>query len=298
MRFGNPTQVERRSRNEASSGHCRSLLALLEEGGAVAVDIIVWNSQGAKWDFAWDHYVKPSVAAGKDVMLLLVETGWAPWVLSGDVTCNCEYRLGKGENALLDKAGVAKSTFCAGTEQRRGNWSLWVPWVDNFSAMKTNSRCSIGAGIFMPKFSVHATSIKMNEDFKRPSLCLSIAVGVQVFFTIFLVHMVSGSPKKAEAQLVDVMKDMSERVPESTAALIVGDMNVDLLAAGAMSNLPSHWSILQTGAATHQGGSELDYGLLYDPKSQFQATKIIYVEKFGTVNNQSDHSMLVYGIPQ
>lgn len=60
--------------------------------------LIVWNSQGGKWDIFWDSYINPEMVANpiEDIVGLLVESGWAPWVTPGDVIINNCYGLDNG----------------------------------------------------------------------------------------------------------------------------------------------------------------------------------------------------------
>lgn len=264
------------------------------------MQLVVWNSQGSKWDTAWTYFVSPYVTTPPtdDMLLLLVEAGWAPWIKSGNVVINNDYPLTTGVESF-DEVAAGKSSLCqsvlaAKRNSRRG--AMWIPWVGNLDAMKTNSRCSIGAAFYPDKLSLISDSTKM-EDFIRPVIRIGLGVMSSVKLTVFVVHMVSGSSAKAEAQLVNVMTKMHTLVPEGSAALIVGDMNVDLLKAGKMTNLPRNWSILRTGVATQQSGGELDYGLLFDPNSAYSNASVGVVQQYKTGNNQSDHSVLGYNLP-
>lgn len=263
--------------------------------------VIVWNSQGGKWDAAYTYFTAPSVTAvpQDDVVLMLVEAGWAPWVLSGDVTLNGLYYY-ESDVTWFNATGAAASPFCQGIEAKRRFRSTWVPWVKNLDALKTNSRCSMGSAVFPSSLSLAGMDTSNFEGFTRPVIRLMFGKGnrnINVSFTILLVHMISGYQTLAEQQLVNVMNSMSQLIPQGSSALIVGDMNVDLLKAGKMNNLPRNWSILNTGVATQQSGGELDYGLLYDPNSQLGSSTAAIVQQYKSGNNQSDHSVLMYTIP-
>lgn len=260
--------------------------------------LVVWNSQGSKWDTAWTDFTSQYVTAPPtdDVLLLLVEAGWAPWVKSGDVVINNGYPLTTGVE-YFDEIAAGKSSLCQSVLPTRRNSALWVPWVGNLDAMKTNSRCSLGTAFYPDKLMFDSVCTTKMENFIRPVIRIRLAAGSSVNLSVFVVHMVSGSSAKAEAQLVNVMNKMHTLVPEGSAAIIVGDMNVDLLSAGKMSNLPSHWSIVRTGVATQQSGGELDYGLLFDPNSTYASASASVLQKYKTGNNQSDHSVLSYSLP-
>lgn len=263
--------------------------------------VVVWNSQGSKWNTAFTSFTAPAVAAmpRDDVVLMLVEAGWAPWVASGDVTLNALYPL-ESDLTWYDAAAAAASPFCVGIQQSRRYRATWVPWVKNLDALKTNSRCSMGSAVFPNALQVAPMEVGEFEGFSRPVIRMRFGKGnrsLNVSFTILLVHMISGYQWLAEQQLVDVMTRMSQLIPQGSSALIVGDMNVNLLAAGKMNNLPAKWSILRTGVATQQSGGELDYGLLYDANSQLGTSAAAIVQQYKTGNNGSDHSVLMYTIP-
>jgi hypothetical protein len=267
--------------------------------------LVVWNSQGAKWDTAYTSFTAPFFGAAvvDDVVLLQVEAGWAPWVSSGDVHLNAPYTMDSSKS-WFNAFGSAASAFCNGVDQQRRNKAVWVPWVANLEAMKTNSRCSIGGGFFPNGSQNSYQLVDMNsfelQGFTRPVIRMMFGKGgreVNVAFTILLVHMISGVQWLAEQQLVWVMNTLQKAIPQGTSAIIVGDMNVNLLSAGRMNNLPANWSIVNTGVPTQQSGGELDYGLLYDPNSQLGRSAAAIVQQFKTGNNGSDHSVLAYNIP-
>src|SRR5580692_10860482 len=93
------------------------------------MQLIVWNSQGGKWDIAWNNYVVPvSQGLDQDTMLLLVESGWGPWVTPGPVTCNACYWQ-DSSMTWYDAKASGKSTFCQGIGEQRRYRAMWVPWV-------------------------------------------------------------------------------------------------------------------------------------------------------------------------
>lgn len=261
--------------------------------------IIAWNSQGAKWDIAWTSFMSSLVKRPPedDVVLVLTEAGWAPWMKSGNVTGYMDH-ICSGSQANFDAAGAAASTFCTAIETNRKYKATWVPWVSGKSLI-SNSRCSLGAAFF-PRALVSMSTQSVDLDgFIRPTICLRYGQGINpsLRFTIYNVHMVSGSPAKAISQLNSVMKGIQALIPQSTPAIVVGDMNIDLLNTTRLDVLPPCWSIVNTGVATQQSGAELDYGLLYDPSSQLGSSTAKVVKQYKTGTNTSDHSVILYDIP-
>lgn len=266
--------------------------------------LVVWNSQGNKWDGAWG-FLTPLLPSPRtdDVLLFLVESGWPPWVQSGDVVVNQEYDLDT-DMMYYDEKSASKSRFCTYIIHSRECKATWIPWVKNFDGVNTNSRCSLGAAFYPSKRTsrlVHGgfTAIKQ-EEFIRPTIRVQLGKGTEglnVGISLYVVHMISSAQTKAEAQLITMMKAMQKVIPQGSAALIVGDMNVNLLSAGKMNDLPKNWSILSTGVATQQSGGELDYGLLYDPNSAFGSSSVSVLAQYKTVNNKSDHSALLFDVP-
>ncbi len=261
--------------------------------------LVVWNSQGAKWDVAYSSFTLPLVGLGDDIVLMLVESGWAPWVASGDVTINGWYDL-MADVTWYDDRNAGRSAFCQAVESKRRYKAFWVPWVGNLDAMKTNSRCSLGSAIFPYAFRYTDMESYNIDGFIRPVIRVQMGKGnrnLNISFTILCVHMISGVSWLARQQLVNVMNQMQQLIPQGTAALVVGDMNVNLLSAHGIGNLPAHWSILNTGVATQQSGGELDYGLLYDPNGRLGGSTVQVIQQYKTGPNQSDHSVLGYDIP-
>ena len=261
------------------------------------MELIVWNSQGGKWDTLWSNYILPRIigSTDDDVSAYVVESGWAPWVSSGDVSINTRYSF-DSRATYFDKSSLATSNFCHGVNVKRGRRAIWVPWVKNLDAMKTNTRCSMGIFSRSGPGLVHVFGVKKGRVFQRRPLARNvISKGKITLLTVILVHLISGSPSKAQEDMLDIIKAMSKVIPEGSAALIIGDMNIDLLVTPV--EVPKYWRILNTGVATQQSGGELDYGILYDPQSQFTKATASVVEKFKTGNNGSDHSVMLYTLP-
>ena len=256
--------------------------------------LLVWNSQGAKWDTFWTQWVAPAMAANDDLAGLLLESGWAPWVASGNVYIDATYSLDSSATWFdAVKAGV--STFCLGMTAVRGRFSLWVPWVRNLEAMKTNSRCSLGGAIIPYRMNMQSMSTFKSDLSIRPVVKFCLGVNRDTNFTILLVHLKSGWPAGAQAELNELTSTMSNIIPEGTSGIIVGDMNIDLLTTPLVA--PPNWHILQTGVATQQSGGELDWALLYDPQNKLSGSTATVVQQFKAPPNQSDHSVMLYTIP-
>jgi len=264
------------------------------------MNLVVWNSQGAKWDTFWTSYINPLLASGQDVVGLLVESGWAPWVTSGDVTINALYSL-ESEVTWYDGPSAANSAFCQGVKAKRRLTAFWIPWAKNLDAMKTNTRCSMG-GILMPasRVVVDTTRFLMAEHL-RPVLRILLGKPANQNytpdFTILLVHLISGRPIVAQNEMNDLIGGMQSLISQGTSGVIVGDMNVDLQPPNVVPALPDRWRYLRTNQATQQSGGELDYAVLYDPNQQYTAAAATVVQSFKTGNNQSDHAVMQYNIP-
>jgi hypothetical protein len=251
--------------------------------------LIVWNSQGAKWDIAYTNWVSTSI--GTDVALCLVEAGHAPWVdPKVDLTIGRAYAFDTGAT-WFSQSGAAQSSFCDGVAQERLNKTIWIPWMKNIDPKVTNFRCSLGMGWFPEKMQLHDPD-SWSNGFLRPTVRFGMGSAKDVQLTVIVVHMISGFPSQAAQQLQDLVSLMTKIIPEGTPAVIVGDMNVDLLKVGDYS-LPDKWRTLKTGVATQMSGGELDYAFFFDPNENLDAS-VTCLEKYKTGSNTSDHSVLQY----
>src|SRR4051812_42121361 len=197
------------------------------------MELVVWNSQGGKWDTFWTNYISPLGPGGQDIMGLLVESGWAPWVLPGDVTVNAVYPL-EEEVTWYAQVASSKSAFCQAILAKRRRYAYWVPWVKNLDAMKVNTRCSIGSMLLPSKFVVSPGS---RHDFTqdgiliRPVFRFDVGTGTSkgsnVTLSVFLVHLLSGYANGAQAEMDYLITKMATLIPEGTSAIVVGDMNID-----------------------------------------------------------------------
>ena len=257
--------------------------------------LFAWNSQGAKWDAMWTNWLAPALGNNDDVVGVITESGWAPWILSGDVQINSVYDF-NSDSTWFDHTSLVNSAFCQGIAASRRRYGLWVPWVGNLNAMKTNSRCSLGAALLPDKRRIKSiTSFKSDLSW-RPVIKFSLGLGRFTDITILVVHLISGYAAGAQAELNELTKHMSGMIPQGTCGIIVGYMNINLLTTPVVA--PNNdWRILRTGVATQMSGGELDWGLLYDPTNQYGGATVNVVQQYKTGNNGSDHSILRYNIP-
>jgi hypothetical protein len=240
--------------------------------------LIVWNSQGNKWDLFWNQYVNPAITNNPNeiVLGLLVEAGWPPWQPNQDVRCGHPYhnqtRYGNSDN------------------------SFWIPWVKTFSDDHTNSRCSIGG--ILKQYDYRVEYIASNLGPTRPFVRLELGLGKYGgrSLTVFLVHLTSGATRNTWKELA-LFDQISQYLPVgSTGAMIVGDINVNLQ-TGPPTLKDDRWRIVNTNQQTLASGGELDYGFEYRTKKNFSAQVQIlqqYKTPNGNPSNPSDHSILQY----
>lgn len=263
-------------------------------------EIIAWNTQGAKWDALWTHYIS-GYANTIPTFGLVTESGWGPW-------CRSDFVYTKSNIYPLDSflryhdvncmTAMPGATFCGGVNNR--NWkAFWVPWQNDVTK-QVNTRCSLGGAV------KNANGYHINTagtfDFGaslRPGLVFHVEKAGIHGLTIILVHLISGYPQGALEELNDAIGKMAGLVPESTPAIVVGDMNIDLLTTTI--TLPPKWSIARTGVATHQSGSELDWALVYEPRPHMLDITPAVVDQYkslqaGTGNNGADHSVVRYSV--
>jgi hypothetical protein len=259
------------------------------------LQLVMWNSQGAKWDLLWTSFFNPLLAGGPaDAAGLLVESGWAPWVSNGDVIINSFYDV-DSDATWYNRMSETTSTFVAGVKAHRRRWGMWIPWVAHFNDYNTNSRCSLGGTLNLDKLQLTSMGTFNAAWCRRPILRLSVGKESTTMFSIYVVHLISGYWPNAQKELDGITAAMKQLIPQGTAAIIVGDMKIDLQAVVPVP--PQRWAIIRTGGATQQSGGELDWGLLYDPNQQFGATGVVVVQQYKTPPNNSDHSVLRYSIP-
>jgi hypothetical protein len=268
------------------------------------VRLVVWNSQGGKWDALWTNWIEPYASPvapnpAEDVIALVVEAGWAPWVKSGLVTQNAEYFL---DSSLTyhDETSADASAFCRGVMAARRRKAMWIPWVPRPGDFinPSNTRCSMGAVVCTRQLMLQrADRLDLTrEGHLRPVVRVELGIGKNTLITIFLVHLKSGYAPNAQAELDGLTTQMTKRIPEGSAALVVGDMNIP----GPVPP-PARWQVLDgkppSDVGTHSSLRDLDWGLLYDPSNYFKAPQASVLEKWKTAKNGSDHSVMSYVLP-
>ncbi len=259
--------------------------------------LIVWNSQGNKWEQFWSNYLLKEVESGprEDVAGLLLESGWPPWVRSGDVRVSALYPF-DSTATYYDGGAEGTSAFVKYKLGKRQLKALWVPWAkvkDDING-RTNSRCSMGA-IALPAGAKYTPSrFQLNDtSYRRPVVTLAFGE-----LTVFLVHLVSGKPDEATTTLDKLRRDMQQRI-QSAPALIVGDMNINQLDPNWKYELkdPKNkrndwWQIVNAGASTQKSGGELDFALLYNPTKTKVSCNVEIVADAAT--SKSDHAVMKY----
>lgn len=260
------------------------------------MNLVVWNSQGQKWDYLYTTGLMPFVTPPlSNTFGLTVEAGWAPWILPGPVTLGGAYDLDTS-SARYNSKSESTSEFVSGFVNYRSRLhsAFWVPWVRSFTAKRVNTRCSLGGAYFpSPSFTYAIESKNRNiEGMVRPAIQLILSRNGITALSIYLVHFVSSY--KAVRELGTLTSSITKIIDQGTPAIIVGDMNVNILKQDVP--LAKGWRVIRTNTATHQSLSELDYGLLYDPNNNVQST-VSCIAKYKTTANPSDHSMLVYNFP-
>jgi hypothetical protein len=229
--------------------------------------LIVWNSQGNKWESFWATYLRKEVEspAGEDVVGLLVESGWPPWVQSQSVRVSAIYPFDSAMT-YYNRQAETNSDFVKYKLGKRQLKALWVPWarVKDQIDGRTNSRCSMGAIVLPAGAKYNVSRFQINDtSYRRPVLTLALG---QV--TVFLVHLVSGKPSEATTTLNKMCRDMQKRIPQGTAAIIVGDMNINQLNQEVKYTAIAGWNLLNVNQPTQKSGGELDFALYFNPKQK------------------------------
>jgi hypothetical protein len=276
------------------------------------VVLLVWNAQGAtssaggenakKWEALWANGLQPIVGAAAkqtdNVMALLCESGWAPWVaLNAQVTVNRVYPASSA-STTYDKDLVATSPLCSAVGKQR-RWSAWwIPWVKTLNGMRQNSRCSFGA-FYAPSPSPAASWPRMTQPdrirdvhFLRPIMRVEVGPGRGRGLTVFMVHLVSSVNAQYElAYLLSVV----DKFVSSGPVFIVGDMNINIRPPATPPALPGDWQYVSTGEQTQMSGGELDWGLLRNDGT-FTIHTAEVVSPFHSPWNLSDHSVIRYDL--
>jgi len=271
----------------------------------LTVQLIVWNSEGAEWDMLWNYFISPHAPyqqpQADDIVALVVESGWPPWVQGGiPVNLDVVYRL-KGIGSREDPDAVLTSAFCLNMERPRSRQAYWVPWVKKLADLEkgltSNSRCSMGV-VVLPKNLRHGDAKRFvnPRTFIRPVVQIPFGTpkgtnGYDVTMVVMAVHLMSAA--KAKRELQSLFQFVPNSIPGSTPAFIAGDFNIDL--ATVQITLPDNrWSLLNPGVATRRSGKILDWALLYNPTGDPIHATVQVLNQYESGVNRSDHSVLGY----
>jgi endonuclease/exonuclease/phosphatase family metal-dependent hydrolase len=267
------------------------------------MEMVVWNSQGGKWDTLYDTGLKGPVGSLQNVFGLVVESGWAPWVVADGIQLDSIYYLKEDltyyDKKKAEKSALAKAFLDYSEQGIRGQQAFWVPWMKTKDPISVNTRCSIG-GVYFPQPGKNYTvevQVRTIKAMTRPAVQLTISRGKMTLITVYLVHF-AANDYKAGKELEYLTSVISTIVPQGTPAVVLGDINVNILnTPTANVSLARNWYLIRTDQATHTGShglSELDYCLLYDPNRNNQGITVSQVAQFKSPTNPSDHSMLRY----
>lgn len=272
----------------------------------MTVRLVAWNSRGAKWDTMWNHFVETQIlpvppGQTDDVVGLITESGWAPWIAAGvPVTVDTPYPLDT-EIDRYDPHSAQWSSFCLGVGDVRTRSAFWIPWVATLADMedelsRSNSRCSMG-GVVLPHvltpFGVGRRFVSP-AMFKRPIVGTQFKIGRNVEVNVLLVHLVASG--NAVNELDKLMKYVPTLYDDHTLTIVVGDFNINLF--NGFPALRPDWHLLcpMPVVATQRRGGSLDWALIYNPNGTPLTMTATVIEPFGTHINDSDHSAMLYDI--
>src|SRR5689334_7925845 len=107
--------------------------------------IVVWNSQGAKWDLLWNTYLLPRILLKQDVIGLMVEAGRPPWVKNQETLyVNNFYSITENTADWFDHEDAKKSSSYLGVVSENRRTAGWFPWMKKVEDYKReNLRCSL-----------------------------------------------------------------------------------------------------------------------------------------------------------
>src|SRR5438552_6121059 len=168
--------------------------------------VLAWNTQGAKWDRAFELASESrdfDTVAGQrpDTVVVISEAGWAPWMNSQEVKQNQSYAYSSNDEMMV----TGEFLEAAGRGECTG---YWLPWVTDPAAVEqgagSNSRCSLGV-IWMPSPQGKGYTVAVRallQEWEKPDRksLTSRPVAMVTFsdsesnvrFWIALVHLVSG----------------------------------------------------------------------------------------------------------
>jgi hypothetical protein len=280
--------------------------------------IVAWNTQGDKWNSLMNDRIAPLLQNGTDDVLgLTCESGWGPWVEKTNVSACDLYPL---EGTFRWQTPAPQSLFVQGMrdqiEHNRNVHVGWIPWVPYPSAIndsaRTNSRCSMGVTWLPTRSSQqsfgmnwHVFRDQIPYPAKRPYVRFTVKRGDNPCFVVIFAHLISGWPTEATRDVTAIFTIVRAMVPEGMPALLLGDLNIDLLTQIQLDRLtralPAKWRLLRTSRATHRSEasgreSELDFGVLYDPHQHYAQARAMWGPQWKTATNGSDHAVVTYEI--
>jgi len=262
------------------------------------MDLVVWNSRGSKWNTFWTNALAPLLPAAEDVMGLLVESGWPPWVEDGVVGNEKIYKF----DSMMEYYKESTGAFTVNASGRAHAW--WCPWVKEVTnkdgTKRTNTRCSLGIVHVGRNLAPGVTKSRFDEArVTRPMVRVTLDGHTHTKLAIVLVHLVSN--RNVSPRVIAALLNMLPRlIPQDVPGFIVGDLNYDLLQQPDPRPNCDHWRLVRWRKATHNAGGELDFGLLYSHSGRFNVQAgVTLVQRYNSGWNKSDHSVLRYtlGIP-
>jgi hypothetical protein len=269
----------------------------------VSLKAVVWNSLGGRYADFWPQ-LATEVSGGNDVLGLMVNAGWAPWVADTGVRQNGRY--------VLDQSSAAEAPSWMASPLDRGDefvknvldpgfggrTAWWTPWAAKKADVKPTGNWS-AAGVFLPAPGTGGSAsltctLGSNLIWQdgRPVQRIAIERGDRLLFSVYLVGLPAWKKAKLDQKLGFVTGAMSGHAPGTAGALVVGGLGIDI-AKEATPPAKNGWSWLRTGKATAPGDAETDWGLLFDPGGALGQPAVARLQ----AASGSDNAVLEYTIP-
>ena len=281
---------------------------------ATPLSVIAWNMQGnpnrgvpakPRLELAWTDFKADADAAAKSVLGLFCEASYAPFIRKDP---DSEYILakpytlrGNDRAPWFDTAAANASQICQDVLAAGGDMA-WVPWAKTLDGDgHPQLRCSMLGFIYPAKGSgVKAEFARLPlENFAtRPALTATVSVGPNPKATFFSLHLPSGvapyAAKLLGGQLVKAAA--ASGMAGVSLQMLLGDMNMD----PAYFPAPRGWLPITTGKVTHQGGSELDWGMSRTvgaaPDPDAEIYKQFQTDPPNLLTYWSDHASVIYDV--
>ena len=273
------------------------------------MQLVVWNSQGDCWDPFWTNFVEKVASdnANDDVLGLLLESSRASW--SVDVVhVNNRYDYPTTDkNPTVDAGRAAASRLCKAIVKSNDSYTrspapitaYWFPWVKNPDKPDGdgNPRCSLGGIIWKRTNRSFPVNRHLPDEAKRPIVHINVQKTSSGTDNVVLLQVhLTATDATARNELTTLMKGIKSLIPESTAAFIVGDMNIDLRTKAF--NVEEGWKVVKyEDQPTQRAGGQLDWGLLYDPNKKYGGVSASVLKQYDSFPNTSDHSVMQYDFP-